>query len=285
MLAGTLVSLVFGLRNPAATHRFAAHTLAVTVVGLGAGIQLGQLLQVGSAGMVLAAAGIGLSLLCGRWLGDRLRLPRTLSLLIACGTAICGGSAIASVSAALHADADDVSPSIAVVFLLNGLALWLFPLVGHALDLSPASFGTWCALAIHDTSSVVGAAAQFGPEALQIATVGKLARALWIVPLTLGIAWQRRRQGDATRAARPPWFIAGFLAAAALVSLLPALAPAGRVVANVSRHLMILPLFLYGRGLSRATLRAVGIRPLVLAATLWCLLASASLAWIVTSAA
>jgi uncharacterized membrane protein YadS len=172
--------------------------------------------------------------------------------------------------------------ALPTVFVLNSVALFAFPWIGRHLGLGDDAFGTWAALAIHDTSSVIGAASQFGARALEVATAAKLARALWIVPVTLGIATWRRRAvkngGGRTPAARRPWFIAGFVAAAAIVTFVPALRPAGHLVAMGARRLLCGTLFLVGLGLSREALRLVGARPLVQGVALWLALASASLA-------
>jgi uncharacterized integral membrane protein (TIGR00698 family) len=194
------------------------------------------------------------------------------------GTAICGGTAIAAVAPAIGAKPNQTSLALAVVFLLNALALFVFPPIGHALGMTPSSFGLWCALAIHDTSSVVGASMQFGDEALGIATTVKLARALWIIPVTLVLArvW-KRDDGAAAGAPRRPWFIFGFLAVAALVTWVPALQAVGQAVALVARQVLVLTLFLVGAGVSRQTLKEVGARPVVLGVVLWVFVASASL--------
>jgi uncharacterized membrane protein YadS len=181
------------------------------------------------------------------------------------------------------------------VFLLNAVALFVFPAVGHHLGLSQDGFGLWCALAIHDTSSVVGAAAQYGERALQVATAAKLARALWIVPVTFAVALHRTRAAEATRRAAPaaapaaepaakpkrPWFIAGFLAVATLVTLVPSLRGGGHVVSFGAHRLLATTLFLIGLGLTRPALRNLGARPLLQAVGLWLFLASTTLLAIV----
>jgi uncharacterized integral membrane protein (TIGR00698 family) len=187
------------------------------------------------------------------------------------GTAICGGSAIAAVSPVIRAKDESTTVSLATVFLLNAVALVIFPPLGHWSGLDQRQFGLLSALAIHDTSSVVGSAMQYGPEALLVATTVKLARALWIVPVTLGFAfaWNRNAGKEATAKAPRPWFILGFLTAAALVTWLPGLASAGKVVASIARGGLVVTLFLIGSGLTRATLRKVGVKPLVHGTALW----------------
>ncbi len=279
LLAGVALGLTVGNPWSRRTPRIAQRLLAASVVALGAGMDLRVVARVGVNGLGYTAAGITLALVLGSWLGGRLGVARDTSLLLSVGTAICGGSAIAAVAPVIGAKARDVSAAIIVVFVLNALALFLFPAIGHALQLSQRAFGLWAALAIHDTSSVVGAAAAYGREALDVATAAKLARALWIVPVALGVAALRARAAGARPQTRPnrPWFIAGFLLAAALVTYVPALRPAGHLVASGAHRLLALTLFLIGLGLSRAGLRELGIRPLVLAVALWVVLASASL--------
>ena len=212
-------------------------------------------------------------------------MDREAGLLIAIGTAICGGSAIAAAAPVLRARPHQVSVALATVFLLNAAALVLFPPIGHWAGLGQGAFGLWAALAIHDTSSVVGAGMAYGPKALAVATTVKLARALWIVPLTLGLGWLvalRRRQADPEAGAgapvKKPWFIGGFLAMAAVVTWIPALHGAGHLVAAAAHRLLVLALFLIGAGLSRQALRDVGARPFVQGLLLWLTVASLGLA-------
>jgi uncharacterized integral membrane protein (TIGR00698 family) len=198
--------------------------------------------------------------------------------LISVGTAICGGSAIAAVTSVLRSEDHETSVSFAVVFVLNAIALVAFPLLGHAMGLSEPVFGRWAALGIHDTSSVVGAGLAYGPQALAIATTTKLARALWIVPVTLVIAVARRRRaGGGLDRIRWPWFILGFVAVAALFTWLPVLAPIAPTVVRIGQRAMLLALFLIGLSLSRSALRAVGVRPLVLGVALWGIVGAVSL--------
>ncbi|MCX6546492.1 MAG: putative sulfate exporter family transporter, partial [Acidobacteria bacterium] len=213
-----------------------------------------------------------LVLALGWWLARLLKVDRDAGLLISVGTAICGGSAIAAVAPVLRAKEQAISVALATVFLLNAVALVVFPAVGQAAGLGQDAFGLWAALAIHDTSSVVGAGLAYGPRALEVATTVKLARALWIVPLTLGIGWLAARRGGASTDApplRPPWFIVGFLAAAALVTYLPALQVPGHLLASAAQRLLVLTLFLIGAGLSREALRTVGFRPFLQGLLLW----------------
>jgi uncharacterized integral membrane protein (TIGR00698 family) len=285
LLAGVVVAVTLGNPWPARSRRLAHRMLTWSVVGLGAGMNLAVVARVGLHGLGYTALGIASALGLGTLLGRRLRVARDTSLLVTVGTAICGGSAIAAVAPAIHARDHEVSIALVTVFLLNAIALLVFPVIGHHLHLGQDAFGLWCALAIHDTSSVVGAAAHYGPRALEVATAAKLARALWIVPVTFAIAIHRARTAPAAAASpiKPvmPWFIAGFLAIAALVTLVPALRGAGQLVSAGAHRLLAVTLFLMGLGLSRPALRALGVRPLVQAVALWAALAGMTLAAIV----
>lgn len=280
LAVGALIGLTLGNPFVATTRKVAQKLLALCVIGLGAGMDLRVVARAGASGVGYTAIGIAACLGTGWLIARALRTGSVIGLLISVGTAICGGSAIAAVAPTVRAKEHEITVALATVFLLNAAALFVFPPIGHAAGLSPERFGLWAALAIHDTSSVVGASLAYGPGALAVATPVKLARALWIVPLTLivGIAVARRERRQGAPAVPRPWFIAGFLAAAALVTYVPALRPAGDLVSRGARHAMSATLFLIGTGLSRAALQAVGARPLVLGFTLWLLSAGLSLA-------
>lgn len=292
LVAGITVALALGNPWAARTKRLTTPLLQGAVVGLGCGMDLDVVLQAGLHGLGFTAAGIALCLAAGAALGKLLHVARDVGVLVTVGTAICGGSAIAAVVPAIRAREHDATVALAVVFLLNAAGLFIFPWLGHALSLDEHRFGLWAALAIHDTSSVVGASSSYGPLALQTATTVKLARALWIVPLAFGLgAWASRaapaHESSSERpagrpAVKPPWFILGFIVAAAITTWIPALHEAGLVVARVARQLLVLTLFLIGSHLTRASLRAVGIRPLVLGVLLWILVGAGSLAAIET---
>lgn len=283
---GAAFALTLGNPFPRATGRASKWLLQASVVGLGFGMSLDVLLRAGATGIGTTVAVIVGALGLGIWLGRRLRVSRDASLLVAAGTAICGGSAIAAVGSAIDADADSMSVALATVFLLNGVALYLFPAIGHALDLSEAQFGLWAAVAIHDTSSVVGAAATYGPRALEDATVLKLARALWIIPLTVAAAMWARAPGAPARGgvlAAMPWFIALFVLAALARTALPGAAEPGlNALAAAGRTGLVLTLFLIGSTLTRRTLKTAGGRPFVQGVALWGVVAGGSL-WAVAS--
>ena len=275
---GAALGLTLGNPFEAVSARVSKTLLKACVVGLGFGMSLPAVLKVGAAGVGATALGIVFALAVGLLLGRLLRVEPTTGALISGGTAICGGSAIAALGPALGAGAEAMGVSLATVFVLNGVALYVFPAVGHALHLSQHQFALWAAIAIHDTSSVVGAAASYGPAALAEATVLKLTRALWIVPLALGAAAWRRRSGGGEAAVAIPWFIGLFALASAVVALVPAGQPVFDVLVALAKQGLVLTLFLIGAGLSRATLRAVGARPLVQGVLLWLAVGGASLA-------
>lgn len=281
LLAGLGVAMSYGNPHVARTRALTPKLLAWSVVGLGAAMNLRVVAVVGLQGFGYTMIGISVTLLLGFLLGRWFKVRRNTALLVSVGTAICGGSAIAAAAPVLRADDEDTSLALATVFLLNAAALLIFPVVGHALHMGERAFGLWAALAIHDTSSVVGASATYGNEALVVATTTKLARALWIVPLTLGLGlWISKREHHEAGRAKPkrPWFILGFLAAAALVTFLPALKPAGHFVAELAKRSLVLTLFLLGLGLSRASLAKVGPRPFFQGLLLWILVGGGTLA-------
>jgi len=287
LVAGAAIALTLGNPFQGPTRVWTHRLLPLAVVGLGAEMNLGKVAQAGLHGLAYTAISLtlvmGLGMLLARWL----KVDGDTGLLISVGTAICGGSAIAAAAPVLRARPNQVSVALATVFLLNAVALVLFPPLGHLAGLGQSAFGLWAALAIHDTSSVVGAGLAYGPRALEVATTVKLTRALWIVPMTLALGYlvarRRRRSGLAGAAdldpapVKKPWFIAGFLAMAALVTWVPALRGGGHLVALAAHHLLVLTLFLIGAGLSREALRSVGFRPFLQGLALWLIVASLGL--------
>ncbi len=291
-----VLGVAFGLfaRHPYAgsARNWSKTLLQLSVVALGFGMNLTEVLRAGRSGFLYTLVGIAFALGMGTFLGTLLMVPRRAAFLISVGTAICGGSAIAAVGPAAGASDEEMSVSIGTVFLLNAVGLVVFPPLGHALGLSEPQFGLWAALAIHDTSSVVGAGAKYGAIALTVATTVKLARALWIVPLTLGTAalrsWRAKRDAKKldARGEPPktkvawPYFILFFLAAALFSTyelkfawIYPWFSKAGRVGLTVT-------LFLIGTGMSRANLKKVGVRPLVHGVVLWVVVATGTLLFI-----
>jgi uncharacterized integral membrane protein (TIGR00698 family) len=273
---GILFGLCFAHPYAAVARTSARILLQVCVVALGFGMNLHEVLKAGRSGFVYTALGISFALLAGLALGKLLRVRGNSSFLITAGTAICGGSAIAAIGPILHADDEEMSVSLGTVFILNSVALLIFPPIGGALHLSQSQFGLWAALAIHDTSSVVGAAAKYGPEALIIGTTVKLARALWIVPLALATAALKRSKSKIPF----PWFILFFCLAAVLNTYVPAISPFSHSLFTLGRLGLTATLFLIGTGISRATLKEVGWRPLLQGVLLWAAVGLASLYFI-----
>lgn len=278
LLLGMGLALAFDNPWRPVAARLAPKFLSLSVVGLGAGMSLPEVARVGVSGLVLTAGSIAVTFLMGVGLGRWLKTEKETSVLLSAGTAICGGSAIAAVAPVLKARPQAVSVALGVVFLLNAAALVVFPAVGQWLSLSQAQFGWWCALAIHDTSSVVGATLHFGEQALSVGTTVKLARALYIVPLTWvlsGVLQKNTVPGGPPP--KRPWFILGFVAMAAAMTWLPFLAPAKEAVVFLARRGLVVSLFLIGAQWTRHTLRTVGPRPFLQGFFLWVLTALASL--------
>ncbi|WP_285575068.1 YeiH family protein [Geothrix limicola] len=280
LVGGAALALTLGNPFQGLTRTWAHRLLPLAVVGLGADMDLRAVAKAGWHGLGYTALSLSLVLALGWALARLLKVEREAGLLISVGTAICGGSAIAAVAPVIRAKEHEISVALATVFLLNAAALVIFPPLGHAAGLGQDAFGLWSALAIHDTSSVVGAGLAYGPRALEVATTVKLARALWIVPLTLGLGWNMARHNPSAEAATTPtkpWFIAGFLAVAALVTFLPGLHATGHLVAFAARRALVLTLFLIGAGLSRDALRRVGLRPFTQGLLLWLMVGSLGL--------
>ncbi|MDT8410149.1 MAG: putative sulfate exporter family transporter [Wenzhouxiangellaceae bacterium] len=270
LAAGLAFALLFGNPFKDITPGLAGLMLKTCVVGLGFGLPIAMVVSTGLTGLWVTGLGVMTILALGVGLGKLLRIEADTLTLISAGTAICGGSAIAAAAPAIKARVEAVSVSLACVFALNAVALIIFPTIGKALGLSQSQFAIWAAIAIHDTSSVVGAAATYGDEALQQATILKLARALWIVPLVVVLAWTPHfRRGHARAAAAWPWFIALFVVAAVLRSLLPGWQNQFDGLAAIARQLLVPTLYLVGSGLGWPVLRAIGLRPLLMALLLW----------------
>ena len=278
LMMGMFFALAIGNPYLATTHRYTPILLQASVVGLGAAMNLMTIAAVGMHGVLYTAVGISMTLVLGLALGRLTRTNYTISLLLSVGTAICGGSAIAAVASTMRTKDHEVSLALAIVFSLNALALFLFPWIGHRAGFDENQFGLWSALAIHDTSSVVGAASQYGTKALEVATTVKLARALWIVPVVcvVSLFWMRKDGACAQAKVKRPWFILGFLLMAALVTWVPALIPAGHVVSDIAQRTLVLTLFLIGSGLVRSTLKSIRFRPFVHGLVLWVIVGSAS---------
>ena len=275
LLAGLVVGLLVGNPYPQYTGKASKYVLQGAVVGLGFGINLYQVAETGLTGILYTFASLATTMVLGLLLGRLFKTPPKLTHLVSSGTAICGGSAIAAVAPAIKADSKDISVALGIVFILNAVALFIFPWIGQLLHLSQEQFGIWAAIAIHDTSSVVGAAARYGDEALQIATTLKLTRALWIVPLALvsGLFFK-----DGNAKVSVPVFILLFVLASVLNTFLPALATVTPTILWLAKKALLLSLFLIGSNLSRNTLQSISARPFWQGLILWIIVASTSLA-------
>jgi uncharacterized integral membrane protein (TIGR00698 family) len=270
---GILFGLILSNPFPSECRLGSRWLLQGSLIGLGFGMNIHEVLKAGSRGFLYTALGIATALVAGIALGKWLRVRGNSSYLISVGTAVCGGSAIAAVAPILHAEEEEIAVSLATIFVLNSVALILFPLLGHYLSLSQTQFGLWAAVSIHDTSSVVGAAARYGEQALLIGTTVKLARALWIVPLSLGIAAIKQSKAKI----HFPWFIVFFCFAALVNTYLPAFTPFSKGLFHLGRLGLTATLFLIGSSLSFATLKTVGWRPMVQGVLLWIVVALSSL--------
>lgn len=268
---GLVLALTIGNPFAGRTHKPTKYLLQASVVGLGFGMNLRQVVAAGRSGILFTIATIAGTLLLGWLAGRALRVETTIAHLISSGTAICGGSAIAAIGPVLGADDEEMSVSLGTVFILNSIALFVFPLIGHAEHLTQHQFGIWAAIAIHDTSSVVGAAARYGAEALQIATTVKLTRALWIVPLTLTTAFAFRKTAKVTI----PWFILWFVVASIVRTYVNG---PFDIIVQAAKIGLTVTLFLIGAGLSRQSIAKVGARPLLLGVLLWIVISVTSLA-------
>ena len=247
--------------------------LQVSIIGLGFGINLKQALQAGSEGFLFTVFSITLIVVLGIVLGYIFRIDKIITQLISFGTAICGGSAIAAIAPILKADGKQTSVSLGIIFLLNALALFIFPEIGQYFHLSQNQFGIWSAIAIHDTSSVVGAASKYGHEALQTATTVKLARALWIIPISFMLSFLNKSGGKV----KIPYFIGFFVLAILVNSYFPAIKEVTDYVVDFSKSSLKVALFLIGTGLSFQNLKNIGIKPLLLGIILWVVISVISL--------
>jgi uncharacterized integral membrane protein (TIGR00698 family) len=277
LFAGIVMGLTMGNPFPARLGKLTSYALKVSVVGLGFGINLYQVAATGLSGFIYTAMSLAITMLLGALLAKALGINKKLSHLISTGTAICGGSAIAAVAPTIKATEQDISVSLGIVFILNAAALFVFPFIGNVLSLSQIQFGTWAAIAIHDTSSVVGAATQYGAEALDIATTLKLTRALWIIPMVFITAVLTKSDGSK---ASFPVFIVFFLAASVLNTFLTELGSLYAFLVMLARKGLVASLFLTGAGISLAMLKNISLKPFIQGIALWIFIAALSLATI-----
>ena len=276
LLAGLIYGLSFAHPYHLDAKKLSAFLLQASIVGLGFGMNLHEVVRAGRTGFLYTALSISFAMLLGLGIGRLFKVQHTPSLLICAGTAICGGSAIAAVGPVLNAGEEEMAVSLGTVFVLNSIALFLFPAVGYALHLTQREFGLWSALAIHDTSSVVGATARYGSVALMIGTTIKLARALWIVPVAITVAIFKRSKARI----KWPWFILLFCLAAVAGTYLPLFGPLYPRLSTLGKTGLTVTLYLIGTGISKSTLKQVGPRPLLQGILLWAIVAIASLALI-----
>ena len=277
LFLGLVFSITLGTPFPTFNKKASKYLLQISVVGLGFGMNLLDSVKAGSDGMFFTLFSVVSVMFIGIMMGKWLNIGKVPSYLIASGTAICGGSAIAAVGPIAKANESEMSVSLATIFVLNAVALFLFPVLGHWLNLTQHQFGLWAAIAIHDTSSVVGAGATFGEEAQKLATTVKLTRALWIIPLSIFTSLYFKSKGDKIVI---PWFILFFILAMVVNTYLNIPKAITHDIVSVSRQSLTLTLFIIGGGLSRSTLKSVGVKPLVLGITLWFFIAVISLGFI-----
>jgi len=277
LFLGLIFALTLGSPFPKFNKKMSKYLLQISVVGLGFGMNLLDSVKAGSDGMLFTLFSVVSVMFAGIMIGKWFRISNVTSYLIASGTAICGGSAIAAVGPIAKANESEMSVSLATVFVLNALALFLFPVLGHLIGLSQHQFGLWAAIAIHDTSSVVGAGATYGEEALKVATTVKLTRALWIIPLSIFTSFYFKSKKDRIFI---PWFILFFILAMVMNTYLSIPTALTHGIVSVSRQCLTLTLFFIGAGLSRSTIKMVGVKPFILGITLWFFIAVISLAFI-----
>lgn len=266
LLIGIITAQWLGNPFPDFTHKLTHVLLQVSVVGLGFGMDVESAATASKDGFVLTVLSLFGILIVGYFIGRFLRVDRKISFLITVGTAICGGSAIAAISPAIKAEVKQISVALATIFILNSLALFIFPVLGHLFHLSQNQFGLWSAVAIQDTSSVVGAASRYGEKALQIATSVKLTRALWIIPVAFGSAIVFRNKGGKIKI---PYFIGLFVLAILANTYIPFVHTVSQDLVRVSKSGLTVVLFLIGSGLSIKILKSVGVRPFILGVFLW----------------
>ncbi|MAF98827.1 MAG: putative sulfate exporter family transporter [Micavibrio sp.] len=287
LLLGVFIALSFGHSYQKQIAVYSKKLLAISIVGLGAGVDLQVIYDVGLSGIIITFISITAALSLGLLLGRLIKTAGRSNLLISVGTAICGGSAIAAIAPVIRAKDSEITLCLSIVFLLNAIALLIFPFVGNWLELSQLQFGYWAALAIHDTSSVVGAGLQYGEEALNIATTLKLVRALWIVPVSLffygvyaQISTEQAGQGAPTQI-KFPWFIIGFVIMAFIFSYLPNIGYASSVISAGAKKLLILVMYMIGLGFTREAMNGVDYKLLLQAILLWGVVSISSLVLII----
>lgn len=282
LFIGLIYALFCGQAHPKFNKKVSKYLLQYSVVGLGFGMNLQASLASGKDGMAFTIISVAGTLLIGWVIGRKiLKVDGNTSYLISSGTAICGGSAIAAVGPVINAKDSEMSVALGTIFILNAIALFIFPSIGHALGMTDHQFGTWAAIAIHDTSSVVGAGAAYSEEALKVATTIKLTRALWIIPVAFATSFIFKKKGQKISI---PWFIFFFVAAMIFNTYILSTTETGALIGGeinaFARKTLTITLFFIGASLSRDVLKAVGIRPMVQGVLLWMVISLATLAYI-----
>lgn len=275
---GIILAVFIGNPFEKNLHQYIHLLLQISIVGLGFGLKLNEALQAGKTGLVLTVISITTVMILGYFLGKIFKLDKSLSYLISVGTAICGGSAIAATSPIIKPSTKQISLALAIIFTLNSVALFVYPPIGHFLNLSQEQFGLWCAVGIHDTSSVVGAASKYGNEALKVATTVKLARALWIIPVSIMTMFIFKSKESKIKI---PYFIGYFILAILLNTYFPFFDSFGSTITFLSKSGLNLTLFFIGSTLSIQTLKTIGIKPLAVAIMLWITISLGSLLYII----
>lgn len=279
LLMGFIIAQFIGHPYLNLNHKATHILLQVSVVGLGFGMNVNSALEAGKEGFVFTIVSIVGTVIVGVLLGKMLKIEEKISFLIATGTAICGGSAIAAISPVIKANEKQISVALGTIFIFNSVALVLFPIIGHYLNLSESQFGLWCAIAIHDTSSVVGAAEKYGPHALEVATTIKLARALWIIPIAFLSTLIFKSKETKIKI---PYFIGLFVLAMIANTYVPLLHNYSHYITSFAKATLTLTLFLIGCGLSKKVLVSVGFKPLVQGVVIWIIISAATL-WAIFS--
>ncbi|EIY52100.1 YeiH family protein [Bacteroides nordii] len=279
LFLGLAFALICGQAHPKFNKKTSKYLLQYSVVGLGFGMNLDSALASGKEGMEFTIISVIGTLLIGWFIGRKvLKVDRNTSYLISSGTAICGGSAIAAVGPVVKANDSEMSVALATIFILNAIALFIFPVIGHALGMSQHEFGTWAAIAIHDTSSVVGAGAAYGEEALKVATTIKLTRALWIIPMAFATSFIFKSKGQKISI---PWFIFFFVLAMIVNTyLLGSVPELGSAINGLARKTLTITMFFIGASLSMDVVRSVGLKPLIQGILLWVVISCSTLAYI-----
>lgn len=284
LFTGLVFAFIFGIPYPKFNKKLSKYLLQASVVGLGFGMNLQESLQSGADGMLFTIISVIGVMIIGVILGRYMDIDRKTSYLISSGTAICGGSAIAAVGGVLRANENEMAVSLGVIFILNAIALFIFPPMGHFFGLSQAQFGTWAAIAIHDTSSVVGAGAEYGAEACDLATLIKCTRALWIIPLAFFTMWYFRndKSGEGKAKVSIPWFILLFVVAMVIFTYTPessmtVMGPVYNAIVVIAKKALVVVLFAIGASLSLKVVKQVGVKPLIQAITLWVAIGASSL--------